>query len=407
MESMIMSVEDIGWENYLADRTRGMSSSIIRELLKLTQKPDIISFAGGLPAPEFFPIREFDEACHYILTQHGEVALQYSPTEGFTPLIEYLAETMSKYGIWVELTNILPVSGSQQGLDLIGKIFLNPGTKIITGRPTYLGALQAWTAYQAQFLTVPLDEDGMMVDELPSILDANPDARLLYVLTNFHNPAGTTLPYERRLELAKIARHYDLVLIEDDPYGELRYEGEYITPLFCLAPERTIYLSTFSKTLTPGIRLAWVTAPKPVISRLIQAKQGADLHTGTFVQMITHDICRRGLLRQHVKNLRKAYRKRMYTMLDALAEHMPEGVTWTHPKGGLFLWATVPDAIDTAELLETAAERNVAYVPGFAFYPEGEGGQHSMRLNFSNADEEHIVEGIYRLGTVLKETLRG
>jgi len=405
MQSMIMSVEDIGWERFLAERTKGMSSSVIRELLKLTQKPDIISFAGGLPAPEFFPIREFEEACHYVLSRQGEVALQYGPTEGYGPLIEYLAETMSKYGIWVELANILPVSGSQQGLDLIGKIFLDPGTKVITSRPTYLGALQAWTAYQGQFLTVPLDQDGMVVEELPALLDANPDARLLYVLTNFHNPAGTTLPYERRLALAEIARRYDLVLIEDDPYGELRYEGEDITPLFCLAPERTIYLSTFSKTLTPGIRLAWVVGPKPVIARLIQAKQGADLHTGTFVQMITHDICQRGLLRQHVKNLRKVYRKRMYTMLDALAEHMPEGVSWTHPRGGLFLWATVPERINTADMLTAAADRNVAYVPGFAFYPQGAGGHHAMRLNFSNADEEHIVEGIYRLGTVVKEHL--
>jgi 2-aminoadipate transaminase len=207
-----------------------------------------------------------------------------------------LAETMSKYGIWVEPENILMVSGSQQGLDLIGKLFIDPGTCIITSAPTYLGALQAWNAYQARYRTVPLDDDGMCVDELPALLDDCPERPcFIYVLPNFHNPAGTTLPLERREQLVEIARARDLVIIEDDPYGELRYEGQDITPIFRLAPERTIYLSTFSKTLAPGIRLAWVVAPKPIIARLVQAKQGADLHTGTFEEMINEGIYRLGV----------------------------------------------------------------------------------------------------------------
>jgi 2-aminoadipate transaminase len=294
------------------------------------------------------------------------------------------------------------VNGSQQGLDLIGKLFVDPDACVVTSRPTYLGALQAWNAYQACYCSVPMDEEGMLVDELPGILKVDHQHRFIYVLPNFHNPAGTTLPLDRRERLVEIAREFDLVIIEDDPYGELRYEDQDIAPIFCLAPERTIYLSTFSKTLSPGIRLAWIVAPKPVIHRLVQAKQGADLHTGTFVQMVANDICQRGILKQHVRKLRDVYRSRRDAMQDALTEHMPSEVTWTTPKGGLFLWARTGGRIDTKEFLSKATEAKVAYVPGFAFYPYEEGGRHSMRLNFSNANEQTINEGIYRLGTAMK-----
>jgi 2-aminoadipate transaminase len=312
---------------------------------------------------------------------------------------------MSKYNIWVEPENILMVNGSQQGLDLIGKLFVDTNACIVTSAPTYLGALQAWNAYEARYHTVPLDDDGMRVEELEKLLCCHERPCFVYVLPNFHNPAGTTLPLERRERLARLAREYDLVIIEDDPYGELRYEGQDITPLFRLAPERTIYLSTFSKTLAPGIRLAWIVAPKPMITRLVQAKQGADLHTGTFVQMVTNDICQRGILRQHVKRLRNVYRNRRDTMLDALEEHWPQETSWTRPHGGLFLWARVPKSINTRDFLEKALTFKVAYVPGFAFYPGEEGGAHAMRLNFSYANEEMINEGIYRLGRALKEEL--
>ncbi len=404
-ESIIREVENIGWEKRLAERAARMTSSVIRELLRFAMEPDIISFAGGMPAPELFPVREFDEACHYILTHSGEVALQYGPTEGYGPLKEWLAETMSKYGIWVEPENILLVNGSQQGLDLIGKLFIDPGTCIVTSVPTYLGALQAWNAYEARYQTVPLDDEGMRVEEIEEILNCGERPCFIYVLPNFHNPAGTTLPLERREQLADLARECDLIIIEDDPYGELRYEGQDITPIFRLAPERTIYLSTFSKTLAPGIRLAWIVAPKPIIARLVQAKQGADLHTGTFVQMIANDICQRGILRQHVKRLRQAYRQRRDAMLDALEEHWPQETSWTRPQGGLFLWARVPERINTRDFLQKALAAKVAYVPGFAFYPLEEGGHNAMRLNFSNANEEMINEGIYRLGVALKEEL--
>jgi 2-aminoadipate transaminase len=403
-EPVIREVENVDWEKRLAERTKRMKSSIIRELLKLTIQPDIISFGGGMPAPELFPVREFEEACRYILTHEGQVALQYSPTEGYRPLKEWLAETMSKYSIWIEPENILMINGSQQGLDLIGKLFIDPDAYVITSAPTYLGALQAWDAYEARYRTVSLDDQGMCVEELKTVLNRDKRTCFVYVLPNFHNPAGTTLPLERRERLAEIARQYDLVIIEDDPYGELRYEGEDITPIFRLAPERTIYVSTFSKTLAPGIRLAWIVAPKPIVARLVQAKQGTDLHTGTFVQMVANDICQRGIIRQHVKRLRAVYRQRRDTMLEALEEHWPEGTSWTHPEGGLFLWARVPERINTRDFLEKAVTAKVAYVPGFAFYPE-EGGEHTMRLNFSNANEEMINEGIYRLGAALKEEL--
>ena len=401
----VREIENIEWEIRLAERADRMKSSVIRELLKYGQQPGIISLAGGLPAPEFFPVREFKEACQHVLSKAPSVALQYSTTEGHLPLREWLAETMSKYGILVEPDNILTVNGSQQGLDLVGKLFIDPGDCVITSRPTYLGALQAWNSYQACYQTVSLDGEGMCVEEIETALDRGASPSFVYVLPNFHNPAGTTLPLERRERLAEIARKHDLVIIEDDPYGELRYEGEDIIPIFRLAPERTIYLSTFSKTLAPGIRLAWIVAPKPIIARLVQAKQGADLHTGTFVQMLAYDICERGILRQHVKRLRKVYRQRRDTMLDALEEHWPQETSWTRPQGGLFLWARTPERINTRDFFKKAIAAGVAYVPGFAFYPDDKGDPNTMRLNFSNAQEEMINEGIYRLGIAMKEEL--
>ncbi|MEJ2569599.1 MAG: PLP-dependent aminotransferase family protein [Anaerolineales bacterium] len=393
------------WESHLAARAKGINPSIIREILKLTVRPDVISFAGGLPAPELFPIKEFDEACHHILETEGEIALQYSLSEGYMPLRQFLADSMSQYMNKIEADNILIVNGSQQGLELIGKIFIDPGTKIVCSRPTYLGALQAWTSYQARYISVPLDEQGMCVDEIPALLQSGDSPRIVYVLPNFHNPAGTTLPLERRERLVEIAREYDLIIVEDDPYRELRYEGEDIAPVYHLAPERTIYLSTFSKTLAPGIRLAWTVAAKPAFVKLIEAKQAADLHTGTFVQMVANRICQSGTLRKHVKRLVEVYRNRRNVMLDALEEHWPKEASWTSPHGGLFLWAQAPASINTRDFLETAVAAKVAYVPGFAFYPYEKGGEHAMRLNFSNASEEMINEGIFRLGRAMKANI--
>ncbi len=400
----------LDWSPHLAARTEGMKSSAIRELLKLTNQPDLISFAGGLPAPEFFPLREIEEACRHIIRTEGEKALQYSATEGHKALREYLSSSMHKYGVPAIPENVLLTRGSQQALDLIGKVFLDPGDYIITGRPTYLGAIQAWNAYEARYQTVRLDDNGMVVDEIEeayekAVAESGKPPKFIYVLPNFHNPAGTTLPLERRERLAEIAKKLDIPVVEDDPYGQLRYEAEDILPIQTIIPERTMYLGTFSKVLTPGLRLGWIVCPEVLMQRFVQAKQGCDLHTGTFAQYVANDICQRGLIKPHVKKLREIYKERRDTMLDALVEFWPEGCSWTHPQGGLFLWARVPESIDTLDFFADAVEEKVAYVPGVHFYPNTDGGQNAMRLNFSYAPPDSIVEGIRRLGQALKKRL--
>ena len=401
----------LDWEAHLAERTKFMRSSAIRELLKITQNPEIISFAGGLPAPEVFPLREVEEACTYVVRELGKKALQYSATEGYRPLKEFLSDSMHKYGIPAKPENVLLTNGSQQALDLIGRIFLDPGRFVLTGRPTYLGAIQAWQAYEARFHTMRVDEQGMIVDEIEhayekAVKESGRPPAFIYVLPNFHNPAGTTLPLERRIKLAEIATKLDIAVVEDDPYGQLRYEGEDIPPICNLIPERTIYLGTFSKTMAPGLRLGWMVSAESLMKRLIQAKQGCDLHTGTLVQYVANDICQRGILKPHIKMIRQVYKKRRDTMLEALTEFWPEECQWTAPEGGLFLWARVPESIDTEVFLrEKALKEKVAYVPGINFYPNSDGGSEAMRLNFSYAPPDVIVEGIKRLGLALKKEL--
>jgi len=393
------------WSTVLASRSERMKSSIIRELLKYTMIPGMISFAGGLPAPEVFPVRDFQDACRWVLGHDAERALQYGPTEGFAPLKDYLIDAMRRYELPAGRRNILFTNGSQQALDLIGRAFIDQGDKIITGRPTYLGAIQAWNVYAPHYVTVPLDDDGMRMDELERALEANPTAKFIYVLPNFHNPAGTTLPLERRYRLVELAAKHGAFIIEDDPYGELRFEGEDIIPICALHKENTLYLSTFSKTLAPSLRLGWIVAPEMVIAKLVQAKQGADLHTSSLVQYLAYDICQRGLIRAHVRKIRPVYRERRDTMLAAMEEHFPEGVTWTRPQGGLFLWVRMPQSLDATKLLEIAVEEKVAFVPGHAFYPNGTDGHCCMRLNFSYSSPEIIEEGIARLGRAIKRLM--
>jgi 2-aminoadipate transaminase len=408
------------WQQRYAQRVRWMGSSIIRELLKLTQQPDIISFAGGLPAPELFPVKAFADATQRVLAQHGSQALQYSTTEGYGPLREFIVEKMSQYGVQASVDNVLITSGSQQALDLIGKVLLNAGDLILTERPTYLGALQAWRAYQAEFTTVPIDDDGLQTNLLAEALCGGP--KFMYILPNFQNPGGVTLSLERRLALIDMADRYGVPIIEDDPYGELRFEGEHLPPLVVLDAEKlngrsaqpngrhsyfqgnVIYLSTFSKTLAPGLRLGWIVAPTDVIQRCVMAKQGLDLHTSTFVQMVAYEVAKDGFLTQHVRRIRQVYRQRRDVMLQAMAEYFPPGVHWTRPQGGLFLWVSLPEGMDAVALLEKAIENKVAYVPGVAFYPD-DSGRNSFRLNFSNAQPEQIMRGIQRLGDVLASEL--
>jgi 2-aminoadipate transaminase len=398
------------WIDRYAQRTQNMRSSLVRELLKLTTEPDVISFAGGLPGADLFPVNEFLAASERVLEDHGSDALQYSTTEGEGPLRELIARHTTRYGIGVGRDNVLITSGSQQALDLIGKLFLNPGDHVLIERPTYLGALQAWNSYQAEYLPVPMDDDGMRIDELDAALRGGP--KFIYALPNFQNPTGSTLSLERRRRLIRLADQYGVPILEDDPYGQLRYEGEHLPSLVALDAEyrgltnagysgNVLYLSTFSKTLAPGLRLGWIIGPPDVIERLAQAKQGVDLHTSTFVQLLCYEVARSGFLDRHVRRLRSAYLVRRDAMLRAMTECFPPGVRWARPKGGLFIWATLPESVDTSDLLRHSLEEKVAFVPGESFFVDGS-GRNTMRLNFTNASVERIEEGIARLGRVLR-----
>jgi len=405
------------WTSRYAQRTKGIKSSAIRELLKFTERPEVISFAGGLPAPEVFPAERFQGACQKVLQEKPHLALQYGATEGYEPLREMVARHIARYGIKAKSENVLITSGSQQALDLIGKLLINPGDRVLVEAPTYLGALQAFNVYGADYVSVPSDNDGLRSDLLEDPLRSGP--KFMYVLPNFQNPGGTTLSEGRRHELVLLADKYGIPIVEDDPYGQLRYEGEHLTPLVVLDRENlrrdqgysignVLYLSTFSKTLAPGLRLGWIVAPPDVIAKLVQLKQGADLHSSTFVQMIAYEVARDNFLDEHVKLIRSVYRERRDGMLDALSRYFPPEVTWTKPMGGLFLWVTLPQGADADKLFEAAVRENVAFVPGDCFYaPNGHSdeGRRHMRLNFSAAAPDQIREGIRRLSIAVKEQL--
>jgi 2-aminoadipate transaminase len=401
------------WAHRYAQRTKSVKSSIIRELLKLTQRPEVISFAGGLPAPEVFPVARFQEACQRVLANQATTALQYGPTEGYRPLRELIVAQMGRYGIVATVDNILITSGSQQALDLIAKLLINRGDRILVESPTYLGALQAFDLMGAEYVTVPVDDDGLQTCNMEQALRSGP--KFMYILPNFQNPGGVTLSRKRRDELVELSDRYGIPIIEDDPYGQLRYEGEHISPLVVL--DRTnllrdngyklgnvIYLSTFSKVLAPGLRVAWIVAPPDVIAKLVQIKQSTDLHTSTFTQMVVYEAARDGFIDEHVKLIRATYKVRRDAMLSALNDFFPPEVSWTHPQGGLFLWVTMPPGVDSSRLLELALRQNVAFVPGEPFYPNGDTGSH-MRLNFSNAAPEQIREGIRRLSIAVAHEL--
>ena len=410
----VSSAPETLWGSRFAQRMQRIRASMIRELLKLTENPEIISFAGGLPAPEVFPVEEVRAATDRVLTEHGTTALQYTTTEGYRPLRELLVRHMARYGVTVGPENVLVTSGSQQALDLVGKLLINPGDRVLTEEPTYLGALQAFNAYQAEYLPVPIDDEGLDLDALEKQLRAGP--KFLYVLPNFQNPGGVTLSLARRRRVVERAAHYGIPIVEDDPYGQLRYEGQHLPPLVkidaelheCGGGERAftgnvLYMSTLSKTLAPGLRIAWVVAPEAVVSKLVQIKQGADLHSSTFCQYVAYEVARGGFLDQHVRRIRAVYGERREAMLSSLARHFPRGVRWTRPQGGLFLWVTLPKGFDTMALLDEAIREKVAFVPGAAFYPCG-GGEETMRLNFSYAAPDVIEEGIKRLAKVIERT---
>lgn len=404
---MVMSDD---YAEYYSASARVMTRSLIRELLKLTRRRNIISFAGGLPDPSTFPVEELKVITTHVLETQPQLALQYGPTEGDLRLRQELVKWMAKDGIRVTPDQVLITVGSQQGLDLVGRVFVDPGDVVVVELPSYMAALHVFRGYRAEMVGVPQDDDGMRIDVLESTLTslraAGRRVKLIYVVPDFQNPSGVTLAEDRRLRLLALAREHRALVVEDTPYRELRYEGTAPPPLAALDTDgRVIYLSTFSKTLSPGMRIAWMAAPEPLIHQFVTAKQAIDLCCPSLTQAIAAEFCARGHIYERVGRLVDLYRRKRDVMLAALEREMPEGVTWTHPAGGLFLWIRLPDGMDTEKLLPAAIEEEgVAYVVGSGFHADG-GGRNALRVNYSFPSETDINEGIKRLARLVKRHL--
>jgi 2-aminoadipate transaminase len=394
---------------FYSKNVMNINRSAIRDLLKITRQPDIISFGGGLPAPDTFPVKELEEIACQLLREKGAIALQYGPTEGEITLREEIAKWMAREKATVKPENILVTSGSQQGLDVIAKIFLDPKDIAIVELPSYMGGLQAFSAYRARMVGVPQDNDGMRMDLLEKALAKlarrNRKPKFIYVVPDFQNPSGVTMTLERRKSLLELARKYEVPIIEDSPYRDLRFVGDSVPMIFSLDKENyVIALGTFSKLLCPGLRLAWITAPVEWMERMVIAKQSMDLSSPVFTQLMVAEYIKRGLLPQQVEKIRRLYARKRDVMIKALRRYMPKGVEWTEPEGGLFLWVKLPKKMNANKLFPKALENKVAYVTGSAFHCNGK-GQNTMRLNFSYPSEEQIEEGIKRLTNMVRENM--
>jgi len=390
-----------------ASRMDRIKASEIRELLKLTQQPEIISFAGGLPAPELFPLEAVEKAMKETIEKQGTKALQYGPTEGYDPLRKQIVELMKGTAIEANYQDILITNGSQQGLDFAGRVFLNEGDYVITESPSYLGAISAFKAYQCNFLDVETDQNGMKMDELEATIKEHGDrVKMIYVIPDFQNPSGKTWSMERREQLLEIAKKYDLPIVEDNPYGMLRFEGEILPSIYSMDTDgRVIFLGTFSKILIPGFRLGWVCANQEILQKFILCKQGADLQASTINQIAASNLMNEFDIFAHIENLKVVYRKRRDAMMNAMEKYFPAGVEYTYPNGGLFTWVELPKSINTKELGLKAIEHNVAFVPGGSFFPNA-GNDHCMRVNYSMMNEEKIEEGIKRLGALIEQEMK-
>jgi len=389
-----------------ADRTKVMRSSAMRDLMALTERDDVISLAGGLPDTSTFPPDSYASLMTAVSVQSCARALQYGPTEGFALVKSCIADVMAAEGMRADADEMLVTTGGQQAIDLVCKTLVDPSDVVIAEAPTYPGAIPTFCSYQADVVQISMDRDGMRTDQLEATLDAlERDGRrpkFIYTVPNFHNPAGVTMSLERRRELVRIASERQLLILEDNPYGMLRYEGEPLPTLYSLDDEFVIYTSTFSKILSPGVRLGWAVAPAPILEKMQVGKQGSDLCSSSISQYFVRAYFDAGPWGDYVASLVEIYRRRRDVMLDALAEHFPREAEWTHPQGGLFIWATMPDYIDTTDLLARALQEKVAFVPGRAAYLDGRGGS-SMRLNFSGVPESAIREGVRRIGEVVHE----
>lgn len=386
-----------------AERTSQLKASEIREILKLTEMPDIISFAGGLPAPELFPIDKMQKIAVKVLKEDGKAALQYSTTEGYKPLRDIIAaERMHPAGVDATASNILITAGSQQGIEFSSKIFIDKGDYIICESPSYLGALNAFKSYEPRFIEIPMDNEGMIIEELEKVLKAHPEAKMIYTIPDFQNPTGKTMSIERRKRLAELAGIYNIPVIEDNPYGELIFEGNRYPSIKSFDKDGyVVYLGTFSKTFCPGLRLGWVCASPELLQKYIIVKQGADLQCSTISQREAALFMQTWKLDDHITEIIKVYKTRRDLMIDSIKKYFPQEVIYTYPAGGLFTWVELKKDLDTKELLKEALKEKVAYVPGEQFFPNG-GHSNYFRLNYSNMSDEKIVEGIKRLGKVLK-----
>jgi len=400
---------EIDLNSFLSDISKRMKKSAIREILKLTKRKGLISFAGGLPASDSFPTDDLNEVIQEVLEKDSAAALQYGTTEGDDLLRELLVKRYNKEGLNISLNNLVISTASQQALDILPKILINPGDKIICGLPSYLGGLSAFSNYGADMIGVEFDDYGMRADklkeELESLKSRGEKPKFIYIIPDFQNPAGITMPNERRVEIIELAKKYDTLIVEDSPYKDLRYSGEHQKTFYQLDDSgRVITLGTFSKFLAPAFRIGWVIASEEIIDRFVMAKQSADLCTSPFNQKIVAKYIEKGYFEKNIKKIISMYSRKRDIMLDALEEFMPSEVSWTKPDGGLFLFVTLPEHINADELFKRALEENVAFVVGNVFFCNGK-GTHTLRLNFSFASEEQNKEGIKRLANAIKKML--
>ena len=391
-----------------ARRMANLKASEIRETLKITERPEVISFGGGLPAPELFPVDEIINVSRIVLEEEGTKALQYSATEGYKPLRQWIAHRMNKrLGTDFDCDNIFITHGSQQALDISGKVFLDEGDVVICESPTYLAAISAFKAYECKFIEVPTDNDGMIPEALEKILRETERAKIIYVVSDFQNPTGRTWSRERRMKLAELSSKYNVPVIEDNPYGELRFEGENLPSVKSFDTKgNVICFGTFSKIFCPGYRIGWVAAEKELIQKYVIVKQGTDLQCNTLAQHEISKYLELYDIDEHIEKIREVYRARRDLTVKTMAEEFPEGVTFTRPQGGLFAWVELPEKVNARDVLVKSLERNVAFIPGGAFFPNG-GRENTLRINFSNMPEDRIVEGLRRLGEVLREFCAG
>lgn len=388
----------------LASTVVDMEASIIREILKISSQPGVISFAGGLPAPELFPLEDLREAMATAMQKYGPACVQYSLTRGVRGFCELLAELETERGSVTDADNIQISNGSQQGLELLARAFIEPGDYILCEYPTYVGAMQAFNYYRCRYAGIEMDSEGMIIDQVEAEINKK-KPKLIYTVSNFQNPTGITMSLERREALVELATNYDIPIVDDDPYSDVRFAGKKLPTLKSIGGDAVITLRTFSKILAPGLRIGWMNGPKSIMGYFEKVKQCTDLHTNTMCQYVIMEYIRAGKLQPHIEKIKADYRAKRDLMVKTMHDTFPEGITWTEPEGGLFLWVTLPPYLSGKELLPKAVANKVAYVYGSPFFPDGKGGN-TLRLNFSNATHEGIVTGIKRLAALFGENMR-